>query len=72
MFTQSMAHLLGNVVDLPTLVLWGKRDAIVPLAAGDLYSKKIVGAKLVTFDCGHMPEVEKPDDFIREVTGFLG
>jgi pimeloyl-ACP methyl ester carboxylesterase len=27
----------------------------------------------VAFDhCGHMPEVEKPDDFIREVEQFLG
>ena len=72
MFTQSMAQLLGNVVDLPTLVMWGKMDAIVPLAAGELYSKKIAGAKLVTFDCGHMPEVEKPDEFVRELTSFLG
>jgi pimeloyl-ACP methyl ester carboxylesterase len=72
MFTQSMSNLLGNVAGLPTLVLWGKQDQVVPLVAGELYSKKIAGAKLVTFDCGHMPEVEKPDDFIREVTGFLG
>ena len=72
MFTQSMAQLLGNVVDLPTLVMWGKKDAIVPLAAGELYSKKIAGAKLVTFDCGHMPEVEKSDEFVRELTSFLG
>lgn len=72
MYTQSMPHLLENVVGLPTLIVWGKRDPIVPLAAGELYNKKIAGSKLVTLDCGHMPEVEKPDDFIREVTQFLG
>jgi pimeloyl-ACP methyl ester carboxylesterase len=72
MYTQSMPQLLGNVTGLPTLVLWGKRDAVVPLSAGELYARKIAGAKLVTFDCGHMPEVEKPDDFVREVTNFLG
>jgi pimeloyl-ACP methyl ester carboxylesterase len=59
LYTQSMAHLLANV-------------AVVPLAAGQLYQQKIAGSKLVTLDCGHMPEVEKPDDFIREVTNFLG
>jgi pimeloyl-ACP methyl ester carboxylesterase len=72
LFTQSMPHLLANVVDLPTLLIWGKRDMIVPLAAGQLYQQKIAGSRLVTMDCGHMPEVEKPDDFIREVTAFLG
>lgn len=73
MFTQSMEHLLENVTDLPTLLLWGKQDRNVPLAAAELYQKKIAGAKLVTFDnCGHMPEVEKADEFIRTVEGFLG
>jgi pimeloyl-ACP methyl ester carboxylesterase len=71
LYTQSMAHLLANVADLPTLLVWGKQDAVVPLAAGQLYQQKIAGSKLVTLDCGHMPEVEKPDDFIREVTNFL-
>jgi pimeloyl-ACP methyl ester carboxylesterase len=72
MYTQSMPHLLENVVNLPTLLLWGKRDPIVPLATAELYNKKIAGSKMVTLDCGHMPEVEKPEDFIREVTQFLG
>jgi pimeloyl-ACP methyl ester carboxylesterase len=72
MFTQSMEHLLENVVDLPTLLLWGKQDRNVPLSVAELYKKKIAGAKLVTFEnCGHMPEVEKTSDFIREVEGFL-
>jgi pimeloyl-ACP methyl ester carboxylesterase len=72
MFTQSMEHLLGNVAGLPTLVVWGRHDPVTPLSVGELYSKKIVGAKLVTLDCGHLPEVERTDDFIREVSGFLG
>jgi pimeloyl-ACP methyl ester carboxylesterase len=72
MYTQTMQHLLANVTDLPTLLVWGKKDGIVPLAAGEAYNKGIAGSKLVTLDCGHMPEVEKPDDFIREVTNFLG
>ena len=72
MFNQTMEHLLDNVVGLPTLLLWGKQDPVVPLSVAELYHKKIAGSKLVTFDrCGHMPEVEKPDDFIREVKNFL-
>lgn len=72
LYTQSMANLLANVADLPTLLVWGKKDAVTPLSAGELYHQKIVGSKLVTLDCGHMPEVEKPDDFVRELTSFLG
>lgn len=73
MFTQSMEHLLENVVSLPTLLVWGKQDRNVPLSVAQLYNKKIAGSKLVSFDnCGHMPEVEKPDEFVREVEQFLG
>jgi pimeloyl-ACP methyl ester carboxylesterase len=72
MFEQAMPHRLQNVVGLPTLLIWGRQDPVVPLSAGELYQRKIAGARLVVFDdCGHMPEVEKPGDFVREVRGFL-
>jgi len=32
MFTQSMSHLLGNVVGLPTLLVWGKQAKITPIS----------------------------------------
>jgi pimeloyl-ACP methyl ester carboxylesterase len=73
MFTQAMPHLLENIAGLPTLLIWGKQDPVMPLNAGELYHQKIAGSKLVTFDqCGHLPEVEKVDDFIKEVVNFLG
>jgi pimeloyl-ACP methyl ester carboxylesterase len=72
MFTQSMPHLLENVTGLPTLILWGKQDNVMPLSVGQLYHEKIAGSHLVTFDnCGHMPAIEKPADFIRAVEDFL-
>ncbi len=72
MYTQSMSELLANVAGLPTLILWGKQDPVVPLSAGEMYHQKIVGSKLVTFDnCGHMPAVEKPAEFIKAVESFL-
>ena len=73
MFNQSMSHLLENIAGLPTLLLWGKQDAVVPLSAAEVYHQKIAGSKLVTFDgCGHMPEVEKTGEFVKEVLNFLG
>jgi pimeloyl-ACP methyl ester carboxylesterase len=71
MFDQAMPHLLENVIGLPTLLVWGRQDPVVPLSAGELYKSKIAGSKLVTLDCGHMPEVEKPEEFVREVRNFL-
>ncbi len=72
MFTQSMSHLLENVIGLPTLIVWGRQDQVVPLGAGQLYHEKIAGSKMVTFDqCGHMPAIEKPVEFVRAVEDFL-
>ncbi|HJU10903.1 MAG TPA: alpha/beta hydrolase [Candidatus Binataceae bacterium] len=72
MFDQAMPHLLENVVGLPTLLIWGRQDPVVPLSAGELYHQKITGSRLVIIDnCGHMPEVEKTEDFLREVRNFL-
>ncbi len=73
MFNQSMSHLLDGITGLPTLLIWGKQDPVVPLSVAELYNQRIAGSKLVAFDnCGHMPEIEKSAEFIREVESFLG
>ena len=73
MFSLSMAQRLENIANLQTLLIWGKQDPVVPLSTGELYHKRIAGSKLVTFDqCGHMPEIEKFGEFVKEVLNFLG
>ena len=60
-------------IHVPTLVVWGKEDALLPVSAGERYAAGIAGAKLVTYDkCGHVPPVEKAAEFVTEVTAFLG
>ena len=60
-------------IAIPTLVVWGGDDQIVPLADGKDYAAKIPGAKLVIIpDCGHAPSLEKPKEFLDAVEGFLG
>jgi pimeloyl-ACP methyl ester carboxylesterase len=62
---------LANI-HVPTLVLWGKQDALLPIESGERYSKEIPGAKLVSFDkCGHVPPIEKTTEFLAAVTAFL-
>lgn len=60
-------------VKAPTLVLWGDADRLVPPAYGPLFASRIAKAQLVTIPgAGHMLPLEKQDDYVREVTGFLG
>jgi len=56
-----------------TLVLWGRDDALIPLASAERFQKAIPGAKLVVFDqCGHIPQIEKPQEFNKALLKFLG
>ena len=72
MHYRGLPHLLGRLKDLPTLIMWGRDDAIVPLSAGEVYQKSIKGSRLSVIDnCGHHPEVEKTDEFIRQVRAFF-
>jgi pimeloyl-ACP methyl ester carboxylesterase len=69
------ARLDGKLANIhvPTLVVWGKQDALLPLESGERYAAQIPRAKLVTFDkCGHVPPLEKAAEFVTAVTAFLG
>jgi pimeloyl-ACP methyl ester carboxylesterase len=76
----SMRKLVGydirsrlEEIEVPTLIVWGRQDAVVPVPAAEIY-KKLIGdnAELVIFDrCGHMPELERPVRFNRVVGEFL-
>jgi pimeloyl-ACP methyl ester carboxylesterase len=60
-------------ITVPTLVVWGGDDQLLPLADGKDYAAKIAGAKLVIVpECGHAPSLEKPKEFVEAVEGFLG
>jgi pimeloyl-ACP methyl ester carboxylesterase len=71
MHSLTLRHLLPGV-RTPTLVVWGREDAIAPLDCGEIYAQAIPGARLVTLpDCGHLPEMEKPQEFADLVRDFL-
>ena len=68
----ALPHLLGRLKDLPTLIVWGRQDSIVPLSAGQVYREAIHGSRLeILEECGHRPEVEKPTEFAQLVHRFL-
>lgn len=72
MFNPSLPHLLEVIDGLPTLLLWGKQDPVVPLSAAEAYQHAIKGSKVTVIDkCGHWPAVEQPAEFVKQVQGFL-
>jgi pimeloyl-ACP methyl ester carboxylesterase len=56
----------------PTLIVWGREDAIIPLECGQMYQQHISGADLqILDDCGHCPHLEKPQALGTTVQSFL-
>ena len=60
-------------IRVPTLVLWGKQDRILPPDEGFRLATEIPVARLVVLpDTGHIPQEETPEQFSRAVSSFLG
>ena len=59
-------------VDVPTLLLWGENDGLVPPRFGQAYRDRIPNATLVVIPrAGHAPFEEQPDAFLAAFDGFL-
>lgn len=57
---------------VPTLVLWGDRDAIFGRDEQDALVRRYAPATLVVYaGTGHAPHWEEPERFARDVGGFL-
>lgn len=60
-------------VKVPTLIVWGEKDAIIPVRDADEYERLIDDSrKVVMRETGHIPMAERPDTFNDVVVGFLG
>ena len=58
---------------LPTLILWGGRDRLVPPAVGAAFEHLIEGSQRVVFDeLGHLPQEENPARSVAPLEAFLG
>ena len=62
-----------NRIGIPTLLLWGASDGIVKPSYGRAYAKAIPEARFKLIPkAGHLPHIEQPAVFMREVRRFLG
>ena len=60
-------------IRVPTLVMHGQVDALIPLADGQGFAGAIPGARLVTYPgVGHVPMEQIPDRSAADVAAFLG
>lgn len=64
-------HKWLHRIDVPTLLLWGDTDRLYPKEYAEAFHKLIPDSRVVVLpECGHVPNVEKADDFVAEVVRF--
>ena len=60
-------------VDVPTLLIWGAEDGLVPPKFGEAYRSLIPGAKLAVLPAaGHAPFDEQREAFLAAFSEFIG
>jgi pimeloyl-ACP methyl ester carboxylesterase len=59
-------------VKAPTLIVWGREDAWIPVRDADRFAATIPGSRTVVLEaCGHMPQEERPAEVLRLLSEFL-
>jgi pimeloyl-ACP methyl ester carboxylesterase len=59
-------------INIPTLLVWGEDDRVVPPACHKAYLREIKGAKLETLPkAGHALPIERADEVARRVDAFI-
>jgi 3-oxoadipate enol-lactonase len=59
-------------IKAPTLIIVGEEDILIPQRYSRILHEGIKESKLVIMkECGHVPPIEKPEEFNRIVIGFL-
>jgi pimeloyl-ACP methyl ester carboxylesterase len=60
-------------LSLPTLILWGSEDRLIPPEHGQRFHQDIAGSQLQVFEgLGHVPHEEDPEATVQAVKRFLG
>ncbi len=69
---EELHSVLPCIAHIPTLLLWGNRDAAVSPASAEPLRKNFTNCQFVMMDgVGHIPYEEVPDEFNRIVNDFL-
>lgn len=69
---EELRSVLPRIAHIPTLLLWGNRDAAVLPESAEPLRKNLTNCKFVMMDgVGHIPYEEVPEEFNRVVNEFL-
>jgi pimeloyl-ACP methyl ester carboxylesterase len=72
MYNRRLVPLLP-LVQVPTLVVWGDDDKVVPRECGERYAKLLPDASLeVVEGCGHAVDMERPAELARLALAHVG
>jgi pimeloyl-ACP methyl ester carboxylesterase len=59
-------------IQVPTLILWGRKDRLIPPEFGERFARDIHGSRLVVFNAlGHVPHEEDPAGTVAVVLPFI-
>jgi pimeloyl-ACP methyl ester carboxylesterase len=58
-------------LSVPSLFVWGRRDAVVPAAFAAHVRDAVPRAKHLLLDCGHVPQLERPRQTHAAIERFL-
>jgi pimeloyl-ACP methyl ester carboxylesterase len=58
--------------DMPTLIVWGTDDPIIPLEHGRAAHELVPGSRLVEIEgAGHWPQLDEPDRLVEAIGEFI-
>ncbi|MBM3905151.1 MAG: alpha/beta hydrolase [Thaumarchaeota archaeon] len=61
-----------EVLEIPTLVIWGELDPVIPIKYAEYFVQKIRDCRFYRMEnCGHTPYVEDPKEFVKIALGFI-
>ena len=70
--TQIGLNRLRQINNIPTLILWGVHDKVIPLEHSKFFKDAITDSRLeVIDDAGHAPFAEKPNQVCELLRNFL-
>jgi pimeloyl-ACP methyl ester carboxylesterase len=69
---KSEKYLEIKTLQIPTLIIWGKQDGLIPLTVGERFHQDLPNDTLIVFkDLGHTPMEEDPENTVKVAIDFL-
>jgi abhydrolase domain-containing protein 14 len=61
-----------DAIRVPTLIIWGEKDTVIPVSIGERMERKINGSRLIVLEgASHPCYLDRPDEFHQALLDFL-